>query len=104
MSSYHTNSLKNADVFMVMGSIYAEVARYDSAISVGKYDQADQAFARAMELIDFAKTASNLNHAQKLEIQEFGTLFTQKAETHSKSNFDNYLMPFAMAARLRQFS
>ncbi|MEK7602846.1 MAG: hypothetical protein AAB459_01195 [Patescibacteria group bacterium] len=103
MSNYHTNSLKNADVFTVMGSVYAEVARYDSAIGADQADQADQAILRAMELIDFSQNLNTLNAAQKMEIDRFGSLLKDRAKLRENSNFDDYLMPFALAARMRQF-
>ena len=103
MSSYHTSSLKNADVFTVMGSVYAEVARYDSAISADQYEQANQAISRAMELINFSQSLGLFNRAQKMEIKKFGSLLRQRAKQHKKSNLDGYLMPFAMGARMRQF-
>jgi hypothetical protein len=103
MSSYHTNSLKDADVFTFMGSVYAEVARYDTAIGAGQYEQANQAIDRAMELIDFSQNSSSLNAAQKMEIEKFGSLLRRLAKQRKKSRFDDYLMPFAMTARMRQF-
>jgi hypothetical protein len=102
MSSYHTNSLKNADVFTVMGSVYAEVARYDTAIGAEQYEQANQAIDRAMELIDFSQKLSSLNAAQKMEIETFGSLLQDRVKLRQKSKFDDYLMPFAMTARMRQ--
>lgn len=71
MSNYHTSSLIGADVFLVMGSIYAEVARYDSAIVSGKDQLALQASNRAKEIVDFANISDKLNNAQKREIEVF---------------------------------
>lgn len=104
MSNYHTNALQNADVFTVMGSIYAEVARYDSAISSGDTAGAAQAAARATELVNFSDQLKQINPAQKQEIQKFNELFTERAKKSQKSQLDNYLMPFAMAARMRQLA
>jgi len=104
MSSYHTEALANADIFTVMGSIYAEVARYDAAITSGQADVARQAAKRAEELIDFSEQLEQLNEAQKLEIKEFNKLFVARVKDAKKSALDSYLLPFAVAARLRQFA
>lgn len=102
MSNYHTSSLKNADIFMVMGSIYAEVVRYDSALSSKQNERADQAIARAKELIDYSLSLDSLNEPQKKEIQIFSSLLNRRVKQNQKSNLDSYLMPFAIGARLRQ--
>lgn len=102
MSNYHTKALAQADIFTIMGSIYAEVARYDSAITAGQAEQAAQAALRAREIIDFAQKLDHLNAAQKQEIKLFRNLFLLRAEEYKMSELGNYLMPFAVAARRRQ--
>ncbi len=101
MSSYHADALKNADIFTVMGSIYAEVARYDSAIASNKIDQAKQAIVRANELVEYSQQLKQINRAQKLEIQKFYVVFLQRTQKFKMSNLDNYLLPFALASRRR---
>jgi len=102
MSSYHTNSLVDADIFMIMGSIYAEVARYDSAISLNNTEMARQAAKRAQEIIDFSQKLEQIKPAQKLEIAKFNSLFLERVKESKKTMLDNYLLPFAVSARLRQ--
>lgn len=102
MSNYHTAVLEDADIFIIMGSIYAEISRYDSAIEKKQFDLADQASARAGEIIAYAGEASQLNKAQKAEIEQFKSQLLQKTMAHKKSGMDNYLLPYAVAARLRQ--
>ncbi|MDQ3158718.1 MAG: hypothetical protein M3P98_01090 [bacterium] len=102
MSNYHTSSLQSADIFVVMGSVYAEVARYDSAINAGQHEQANQAISRAKELLNFSQSSKKINSAQKIEIKQVGVLLAERAKQYKKSNLDDYLMPFAIAARLRQ--
>lgn len=104
MSNYHTKALASAGIFTVMGSIYAEVTRYDSAIMAKQFDQAQQAVARAQEIIDYSQSLKQINHAQKLEIKKFNAIFDQQVKQVSKSELDSYLLPFAIGARLRQLS
>ena len=104
MSNYHTNSLKKADIFTVMGSICAEVARYDSAISAGQKEQARHAVDRAKELIGFAQGLSQINTAQTREIEQFSAVFLDRAKGYKKSGLHDYLLPYAVSARMRQFS
>lgn len=104
MSKYHTQALTNVDIFTVMGSIYAEVARYDSAISSNQSEQASQAVTRAKEIIEFVSTLQQINEAQKQEIKKFSVLFYNRAKKSEKSGLDDYLLPFAIAARRRQLS
>jgi len=104
MSDYHTRVLANADIFTVMGSIYAEIARYDSALASEQVDTAMQAAERTQELIHFSSGLKQLNKAQKMEIKELGRLFAHLSKTAKKSELDGYLLPFAVAQRLRQFS
>ncbi len=104
MSNYHTKALVDADIFTIMGSIYAEVARYDSAVTAKQFDLAEQAAARAQEIMDYSQSLKQINHAQKLEIKKFNDVFDQQAKQIKKSELDNYLLPFATQARLRQFS
>ncbi len=104
MSDYHTKALKDADIFTIMGSIYSEVARYDSSILAGHREQADQAITRAKEIIDFSHSSNKINIAQKMEIKIFDSLLDDIVKRGKKSNLDSYLMPFAVAARIRQFS
>lgn len=101
MSSYHTDTLKEADIFTVMGSIYAEVARYDSAIASNKIDQAKQAIVRADELVKYSQQLKQINRAQKLELQKFYEVFLLRTQKLKTSNLDDYLLPFAMASRRR---
>lgn len=96
--------LKQADIFTVMGSVYAEVARYDNAIAQGQTEQARQAADRAEEIIAFSQQLQQINAAQKQEIKKFRTVFFERAKKAQKSDLDAYLMPFAVAARLRQFA
>lgn len=103
MSSYHVEALAQADIFTFMGSIYAEVARYDSAVAAGQVEQANQAVVRAQEIIDFAKQAKHINAAQKAEIEVFDNLFLRRVRETKKSGLDDYLLPFAVSARRRQF-
>ena len=103
MNSYHTMSLEEADIFTTMGSVYAEVARYDSAISAGHQETAHQAIARANELINYSKSSNRINSAQKKEMDKFSLLLNHIAKQGKKTNLDNYLMPFAVGARMRQF-
>ncbi len=102
MSSYHTNALEGADIFTVMGSVYAEVARYDTAISLKQPEMANQAIARAEEIINYTQSLARLNGAQKKEVKQFGILLSKIANKGQKSNLDSYLMPFAVAQRMRQ--
>lgn len=102
MSSYHTKALANADIFNIMGSIYAEVARYDSAIDSRRFEQASQAVKRADELIKYAQNLKQINTAQKLEIKKLSEVFRARAKEHRKSGLDSYLLPFTMSARMRQ--
>jgi len=102
MSNYHTQSLGDADIFTVMGSIYAEVARYDSALTAGRMEQADQAAERAQEIIDFSQKLEQINPAQKLELTQFNKLFMERVNESKRSGLDGYLMPFAMTARLKK--
>ncbi len=101
MSSYHTSALLGADVFTLMGSIYAEVARYDSALKSGDTRLAKAAASRADELVDFALKSEFVNPAQKLEVQKFQEVFKQNYQKNQPSNLDSYLMPFAVGARIR---
>lgn len=103
MSKYHTQALVGADVFTVMGSIYAEVARYDSAVQADQPELASQAVTRAEEIMSFAQDLRQLNPAQKMELKELGIVFLERVSQHRKSELDSYLLPFAVAARLRQF-
>lgn len=102
MNKYHTSSLDRADIFTVMGSIYAEVSRYDTAIRSGNFEQADQASKRANELIEYTQELSQLNLSQKLEIKAFSEVYKKKVKACKTSQLDSYLMPFALASRLRQ--
>lgn len=102
MSKYHTASLDNVDIYTVMGSIYAEVSRYDSAIRSKNFEQAVQASKRANELIEYAQELSQLNSSQKLEVKAFSEVFKKKVKASKQSQLDSYLMPFALASRLRQ--
>jgi len=102
MSSYHTQALIGADIFTVMGSIYAEVGRYDSAVQSGQSEQALQAAERAQEIINFAQSLRHINKAQKLEIKMFDNVFKQVIKKQQKSKLDDYLLPFAVAARKNQ--
>lgn len=86
---------------MVMGSIYAEVARYDSAIASNKIDQAKQAIVRTNELVKYSQKLTQINRAQKLELQKFYDVFLQRTQNSEISNLDDYLLPFAMASRRR---
>lgn len=104
MSNYHTKALVNAGIFTIMGSIYAEVARYDSAVAAKQFDLAEQAAARAQEIIDYSQSLKQINHAQKLEIKKFNDVFDKQVKQVRKSGLDNYLLPFAIGARLRQLS
>ncbi len=101
MSNYHTEVLAKADIFTVMGSVYAEVSRYDTAIASGNNDQARQASGRAQEIIEFAQNLRHINQAQKKEIKQFNSAFLKQAKASKASGLDNYLMPFAVAARMR---
>lgn len=103
MSNYHTNALEEANIFTIMGSVYAEVARYDSAINAGQSEQASRAVSRALEIITFTQKLKQINLAQKQEIKKFSQVFLEKVKQSKKSDLDNYLMPFAVSARLRQF-
>jgi ribosomal protein L33 len=102
MSNYHTKALANADIFTIMGSIYAEVARYDSAIASRQSEQSMQAVKRADELIVYAQSLNQINKAQKLEIKKFAEVFKNRVKNCKKSELDNYLLPFAITARTRQ--
>lgn len=102
MSNYHTSALLHADIFTVMGSIYAEVARYDMALSVGQSELATQAVARAKEIMNFAQTLSCLNYAQKREIKVFEGVLLSRTVQSQKSMLDSYLLPFAVAARTQR--
>lgn len=102
MSSYHTDALIGADIFTIMGSVYAEVSRYDHAIDSGQLDQAQQAVTRADEIIEYAQNLKQINSAQKIEIRKFREVFKKLAKESKKSELDNYLLPFAMTARMRQ--
>ncbi len=102
MSNYHTQSLANADIFTIMGSIYAEVARYDSALTSDQFDQADKAVKRAQEIVNFAQKLEQVKPAQKLELTQFNRLFMKRVKELKNSGLDNYLMPFAMTARLNK--
>lgn len=104
MNNYHTAALANAGIFTIMGSIYAEVARYDSAVTAKQFDQAEQAAGRAQEIIDYSQSLNQINHAQKLEIKKFNAVFDQQVKNVQKSELDDYLLPFASAARLRHLS
>jgi len=104
MSKYHTDSLAEADIFVIMGSIYAEVARYDSALVSSNTEMAAQAVKRAQEIIDFSQELEQLNSAQKREITVFNNVFIDKVKESKKTMLDSYLMPFAISARLRQLS
>lgn len=104
MNSYHTQALANANIFTIMGSIYAEVARYDSAINAHQPEQAKQAIKRAQEIIEFSKSLKQINDAQQQEIRVFDSVLSERSKTSRKSELDNYLLPFAVAARMRQFS
>ncbi|MDQ2973386.1 MAG: hypothetical protein M3Q79_02805 [bacterium] len=96
------SSLVHADIFTVMGSVCAEVARYDSALSNSRADQAKQAVSRAEEIMNFSQKLAQLNSAQKLEINKFRDYFLYKVKNSEKSGSEKYLLPFATAARLRQ--
>lgn len=102
MSNYHTNALVGADIFTIMGSIYAEVSRYDYAIDSGQPDQAQQAVNRAGEIVEFAQILKQINAAQKLELNAFFKFFQSRVKDYKKSQLDDYLLPFAVSARLRQ--
>ncbi len=104
MSNYHTEALTHADIFTVMGSIYAEVARYDSAIVANQPEQAAQAIVRAKEIIDFSQSLKQINGAQKQEIKMLNNILSKRIKKSHKSELDDYLLPFAVAARMRQFS
>jgi len=103
MSNYHTASLFDSDIFTLMGSIYAEVARYDTAINSDDEEQANNAAKRAQEIIDFSLKLEQVKPAQKLEIFKLREIFNEKVEFSKASMLDDYLMPFAVSARLRQF-
>ncbi len=102
MSSYHTKALADADIFTVMGSIYAEVARYDSALSAGEVEAAHQAIGRAEELVRAANGFKKLNDAQKKEIKQFSQVLAARTRASIKSGLGDYLMPFALAARMHR--
>jgi len=102
MSNYHTASLADADVFAIMGSIYAEVARYDTAIKSDNIDQASQAAERAQEIIHFSQGLTQINPAQKSEILRFNDVLSERVKHRELSMMDDYLLPFAVSARLRQ--
>ncbi|MFT4532472.1 MAG: Na+/phosphate symporter [Candidatus Saccharimonadales bacterium] len=102
MSNYHTQSLADADIFTIMGSVYAEVARYDSALTSDRLDQADQAAKRAQEIVDYAKELEQIKPAQKLELTQFNNLFMDRVNESKISGLDNYLMPFAMTERMHR--
>lgn len=102
MSKYHTASLDNVDIFTVMGSIYAEVSRYDSAIRSKNFEQAVQASKRANELIEYALDLKQINLPQKKEIKIFSEVLRQQVKASKQSQLDSYLMPFALASRKRQ--
>ena len=104
MSNYHTQALAKADIYTVMGSIYAEVARFDSAIASGQTEQAQQAAARAKEITDYAQKLKQLSVSQKREIAVMSKLFSQRVKEAKKSGLDDYLLPFAVSARMRQFA
>lgn len=103
MSNYHTQSLAQADVYTIMGSIYAEVARYDSALEAGHKDLAQQAASRAKEIMNFAQKLHQINPAQKMELKQFGNIFLEHVKAQRQTKLDSYLLPFAIAARMRQF-
>ncbi len=100
MSKYHTSSLDDADVFTFMGSIYAEVARYDAAMRAKNQELADLAVARADELIGHSSGMSRLNAAQKKEVNKFAEVFAMRVKANTTSGLDGYLMPFAVAQRM----
>jgi hypothetical protein len=104
MRNYHTQALAGADIFTIMGSIYAEVARYDSAIRAGQQELAAQAVARAEEIVVFAQKLRQLSSPQKMELKKFDSFFLEKVKHRQQSGLDDYLLPFAVAARMRQFS
>lgn len=103
MSNYHTQALASADIFTIMGSIYAEVARYDSAIATNRPQQAVQAIERAQEIIDFSQSLGQITSAQKQEVKTFSNVLAKRTTKSYKTNLDDYLLPFAIAARMRQF-
>lgn len=103
MNNYHTKALEGADIFTVMGSVYAEVARYDSALDNKQLDLAHQAAERASDIINYVQGLEQLSAAQKLEIKMLSNIFLQQTKEFKKSGLDNYLLPFAVGARMRQF-
>jgi len=106
MSNYAVDRAKwqKLSIFEQMGNIYSEVGRAFNAKKLNDSEGAKKAAMRAFDLFDATTQQLARQKSPKLqEVLRARDIFAKEYETASRSSLDNYLMQFAVAARLRQF-
>ncbi len=107
MSSYSVDREKwqELSIFDQMGNIYSEVGRTFTAKKMRDVKRSEAAFERALDLFDATTEVLAIKKSSKLrEVLRAREIFVNEYATASESSLDDYLMQFAIAARMRQFS
>lgn len=106
MSEYRIDreSWAQLDIFNQMGNIGSEVGRAIKAYRNGKFDRADKAIDRALDLFDATTECLVRDHSPRLKEvlrarEEFLRLFFDGTFEFDADNIERYFMQFAFAAR-----
>lgn len=103
MNNYVVDRKKWAtlSIFEQMGNIYSEVGRTFSAKKAGDKEKSEAAMIRALDLFD-ATAEVNSKSPKLKEILRTREVFADEYAHSADTSLDNYLMQFALAARLRR--
>lgn len=106
MSDYRIDreSWAQLDIFNQMGNIGSEVGRAIKAYRNNKFDRADKAIDRALDLFDATTECLVREHSPRLKEvlrarEEFLRLFFDDTFDKDADNIERYFMQFAVAAR-----
>lgn len=106
MSNHTVDRVKwqKLNIFEQMGNIYSEVGRTFNAKKANDIAAADSAAERALDLFDATSEQLAAEKSPRLkELLRVREIFAGEYLTAKETSLDEYLMPFAIAARLRQF-
>lgn len=107
MNEYHIDRQKwqRRSIFEQMGNIYAEVGRTLAAKRRRDTEGATAAAIRAFDLFDATSESLAARKSPKLhELLRARELFADEFISGNNHNIEQYLAPFAIAARLEQFA
>lgn len=103
MSNYAVDRKKWAamTIFEQMGNIYAEVGRTFLAKKAGETDKSEAAMVRSLDLFD-ATAEANSKSPKLKEILRAREIFADEYQRLTATTLENYLLQFALAARLQK--